>query len=150
LLPKTDLHRERAAFHGSNVSTPTDVGVSALADALSVSATGSPRVEVDCGPRGGWTVTWPGHSSNATYRTLNQALRAARTRASVAPFSDPVQLIVRDAYHRVVHREVMDSDHDPVIRRRPHGHEPDPTESQRRFTARWPGDHREQKGSLAA
>jgi hypothetical protein len=89
---------------------------------VSVSVTGSPMVKVDCGRRGGWTVTWAGHPPHATYRTLDPALRAARTHVALEPVDDPVELIVRDAYNRVLHREFIDGS-DAAIRRRPRSHQ---------------------------
>jgi hypothetical protein len=107
-------------------------------------------VEVDCARRGGWTVMWPGHHPAATYDTVDQALHAARANVSLAPFNDPVQLIVRDAYHRVVHRESIRGHHNAAAGRRPRGHELHPIGPRQRFPARWQGDHRKQKSSLAA
>jgi hypothetical protein len=74
-------------------------------------------VRVDHTGRGAWEVTMPDQRERLTCETLDDARRvaylcAARTR--------PCELIVRDAYHRVLHHEVINGKGDPTATR-PHG-----------------------------
>lgn len=140
------LDDERAGFHGLHVSTLTDVELSLSAHALSVPLSGSLTVEVDCGRRGDWTVTLPDHRAHLTYPTLDQALRAAQEHAAL---NRPVELIVRDAYHRVLHRELIGREDDAAIRTVTRPRERRPIRSCEQFPARRTGERREQQGSPA-
>ena len=69
------------------------------------SPAGSVTVRAQRTLRGRWEVLLPGRRGGITCETLDEAQRVAylavaRTR--------PCELIVRDAYHRVIHRELID------------------------------------------
>jgi hypothetical protein len=75
---------------------------------------GSPRhaappdpitVRVDRTGRGAWAVAMPGRQQPVTCETLDDARRIAYL--SAAP-RRPCELIVCDAYHCVLHRELID------------------------------------------
>jgi hypothetical protein len=56
-------------------------------------------------PRGGWEIQLPEPRRNIGLETLDDARRVAyRSAAS----QHPCELIVQDAYHRVIEREVID------------------------------------------
>ncbi|MGO9890853.1 MAG: hypothetical protein ACLP0L_23545 [Solirubrobacteraceae bacterium] len=62
-------------------------------------------VRVDVNGRGGWEVTLPGQRDGITFETLDEAQRVAYL---CAAHRHPCELVVRDAYHRVLHREFID------------------------------------------
>lgn len=61
------------------------------------------HVDVNCG--GGWEVILPGKHHGVTFETLDEAQRVAYVCAAQR---HPCELVVRDAYHRVLHREFID------------------------------------------
>lgn len=63
-------------------------------------------VRVDIGVRGGWEVALSDRGERVTCETLEEASRVAYR---CAADRRPSELIVCDAYHRVVHRELIDS-----------------------------------------
>lgn len=63
-------------------------------------------VRVDINTRGGWEVALPGRSDRLTCETLEEASRLARRWAADRR---PCELIICDAYHRVVRRELIRS-----------------------------------------
>ena len=67
-------------------------------------ATVTVRVEHD--GRGGWKVALPNHD-RITCPTLDQARREAYV---CAPPAERCELIVHDAYHRVLSRELVNAD----------------------------------------
>jgi hypothetical protein len=70
-------------------------------------------VRVDLSRRGGWEVRLPGGNRPLTCETLDEARRVAY---KSAVHQHPCQLIVYDAYHRVLQREVIAEamEHSPV------------------------------------
>jgi len=61
-------------------------------------------VSVDCNGRGAWEITLPDERGRVTCETLD----AARVEAyQCASKRRPCELIVRDAYHRVLYRELV-------------------------------------------
>lgn len=61
-------------------------------------------VHVDLNARGAWEVALPDQREHVTCRTLEEASRLAYR---CAADRRPCELIVRDAYHRVLHHELM-------------------------------------------
>lgn len=61
-------------------------------------------VHVDRGARGTWEVALSDQSEHVMCRTLEEASRLAYR---CAADRRPCELIVRDAYHRVLHHELM-------------------------------------------
>jgi hypothetical protein len=64
-------------------------------------------VRVDLNGRGGWEVTLPGKRDRVTCETLDEAQRVAYL---CAARRHPCELVVRDAYHRVLLREFIDGE----------------------------------------
>ena len=62
------------------------------------------RVRVDLSPRGAWEVAVPDSVDRLRCRTLEEASRMAHRLAAARR---PCELIVHDAYHRVVEHELM-------------------------------------------
>lgn len=63
-------------------------------------------VLVERDEHGGWSVALP--ERQVTCETLDDARRIAYL---CVAHTRPCELIVRDAYHRVLHRELIDGDH---------------------------------------
>jgi hypothetical protein len=61
-------------------------------------------VRVDFGGRDGWAIVLPEESRRMTCDTLEDARRVAR---NWAQDRSPCEVIVCDAYHRVLYREVV-------------------------------------------
>jgi hypothetical protein len=61
-------------------------------------------VRVDPGPAGYWLITVPGQPRMIASETLSDAIRQARR---IAETTGGCQLIVRNAYHRVIDREFV-------------------------------------------
>jgi len=68
------------------------------------------KVCVDFNYRGAWDVELPYEAKPVMCRTLDEATRVAYR---CAADRRPCELIVRDAYHRVVRRELVDGEQDP-------------------------------------
>jgi hypothetical protein len=64
-------------------------------------------VSVDPDGRGAWEVTVPNEPVHVPCKNLNDARAVAYRSASGRR---PCELIVRDAYHRVIQRELISSD----------------------------------------
>lgn len=64
-------------------------------------------VRVDRNLRGSWDVALPGQGKRLTCGTLEEADRVAH---QLAAGIAPRELVICDAYHRVVHRELIKSD----------------------------------------
>jgi hypothetical protein len=64
-------------------------------------------VRVDINGRGGWDVALPDRGDRVTCETLEEASRVAYR---CAADRQPCELIVCDAYHRVVRRELIKRD----------------------------------------
>ena len=62
------------------------------------------RVRVDLGPRGAWEVVLPERVDRLRCKTLEEASRIAHRLAAARR---PCELIVHDAYHRVVEHELI-------------------------------------------
>jgi hypothetical protein len=62
-------------------------------------------VRVDLSGGGDWEVTLPGQRDGVTCETLDEAQRVAYL---CAAHLHPCELVVRDACHRVLHREFID------------------------------------------
>jgi len=62
------------------------------------------KVRVDLNVRGVWEVVLSGQGGRVTCTTLEEASRVAHR---CAEDSRPCELIVCDAYHRVVHHELV-------------------------------------------
>jgi hypothetical protein len=65
------------------------------------------EVRVDCDRGGGWEVTLPDVRERVRCRSLDEARRVAQ---ECAAQMHPCRLIVHDAYHRVLVRELIDGD----------------------------------------
>ena len=63
-----------------------------------------PRVHVDLSARGAWEVVMPEHVDRLGCRTLEEARRTAHR---LATSMRPCELVVQDAYHRVVEHELI-------------------------------------------
>jgi hypothetical protein len=63
-----------------------------------------PTILIDHERRGDWEVEFPDEGSPVRCRTLQEARRLAYSHAVQG---QPVELVMRDAYHRVAHREVV-------------------------------------------
>jgi hypothetical protein len=61
-------------------------------------------VRVDLGARGAWEVALPGEGERLTCATLGEAQRIADVWALD---HRPCDLVIRDAYHRVLRRELV-------------------------------------------
>jgi predicted kinase len=61
-------------------------------------------VRVDFGGRGGWAIALPGEGERVTCDTLEDARRLARRWAEDR---SPCEVVVCDAYHRVLYREIV-------------------------------------------
>jgi hypothetical protein len=66
------------------------------------------RVEHD--ERGGWSVAMPNRRNRVTCETFDDARRVAYL---CAAHTRPCELIVHDAYYRVLHRELINGHHGP-------------------------------------
>ena len=64
-------------------------------------------VRVDLNRLGGWEIVLPGERDHVTCETLDEARRVAYL---CAVHRHPCELVVCDAYHRVLHRELIDGD----------------------------------------
>jgi hypothetical protein len=64
-------------------------------------------VNVDCTAGGVWEVELPDRPEHVSCETLDDAKRVAYL---CAAHRHPCELIVRDAYHRVLHRVLIDGD----------------------------------------
>lgn len=64
------------------------------------------RVCVDHNSRGEWELAMPDDAGRVTCETLDEARRVAYLWAARR---QPCELIIRDAYHRVLDRELIDS-----------------------------------------
>lgn len=64
-------------------------------------------VNVECGRRGRWQVAVPDRQQPVVCETLNDAIRVGY---SAARRQRGCELVVRDAYNRVVRREVVEGD----------------------------------------
>lgn len=75
----------------------------------------SPSITISVDPdgRGAWEVTVRNELSHVECRTLDDARRVAYRSASGRR---PCELIVRDAYHRVIQRTLIDDERTPTGR----------------------------------
>jgi hypothetical protein len=64
-------------------------------------------VRVDLNRRGSWEIALPGERDRVTCETLDEARRVAYL---CAAHRHPCELVVCDAYHRVLHREFIDGE----------------------------------------
>jgi hypothetical protein len=69
-------------------------------------------VRVDLNAHGSWDVALTGHDSRIVCDTLDDAREVA---SKFAAHRRPCELIVRDAYHRVVRRELLDGPAGPAV-----------------------------------
>ena len=67
-------------------------------------------VWVDPNGRGTWDVAVPDEPRHLTFQTLEAARNVAHRSAASR---QPCELIVHDAYHRVIQREIIDGDSAP-------------------------------------
>jgi len=65
-------------------------------------------VRVDPNGRGDWEIELSDQVNVVTCETLDEAQRVAYL---FATRRQPCELIVRDAYHRILHYELIDADH---------------------------------------
>jgi hypothetical protein len=63
-------------------------------------------VRVNVSRRGGWQVALPDRQERVTCQTLEEARRLAMRSAEAA---HPCELVVCDAYHRVLDRQFIDA-----------------------------------------
>jgi len=110
----------------------TDVSPSLSTEAVFMPFASEITVHVDCTPRGAWEVELPDRAEHVRCETLDDAKRIAYLCAACR---HPCELIVRDAYHRVLHREFIDGD-GLVTDSVPHGREPLSLRRLRRLAAR--------------
>jgi hypothetical protein len=80
-------------------------------DLPATSPTASRSVRVDINARGGWDIDLPGQADPVTCETLDDAQRVAYLWAARR---SPCELIVHDAYHRVLHRELINWTEEPA------------------------------------
>lgn len=99
-----------AGFPGVVVGRPADVGKQPRPDALVMPAAKPLMVNVDHNARGGWAFALSDSGDRVECETLEDARRLAYL---CAASRRPCELIVRDAYHRVLHREVVDAREEP-------------------------------------
>lgn len=117
-----------------------------LADVLAVGSRDAPimplvsplTVNVDLDRYGAWEVELPDGSERLVCETLEDAKLVAYV---CAASRHPCELVVRDAYHRVLHREFVDGD-DDTARATHLGREPLTLGHEKRFPARRRGEHR--------
>lgn len=64
-------------------------------------------IRIDADGRGRWDVSLPEPGAHMMCETIEDARRAARRRAVERR---PCELVVRDAYHRVVYSELIGAD----------------------------------------
>ena len=83
-------------------------GVRMQSDAAQRERAGRPiepvTVRVQPALGGRWEVVLPGRRTGLTYETLDDACKVAYRAAA---HTRPCELVVHDAYHRVVHHEVI-------------------------------------------
>jgi hypothetical protein len=63
-------------------------------------------VRVDVNPRGVWEIALPGAPEKVSCETLEEAQRVGYL---CAVHRQPCELVVHDAYHRVLRRELIDA-----------------------------------------
>jgi hypothetical protein len=63
-------------------------------------------VRVDLNRRGDWDIEISDHDSRMTCETLEEAERVAHI---CAAYKQPCELVVCDAYHRVLHHKLIDT-----------------------------------------
>jgi hypothetical protein len=73
--------------------------------------------------RGRWEVAVPGQRKRITCETLDEARRVAYVTVA---HTRPCELIVHDAYHRVLDRELIDGSQIPLASSAPHAEQPGP------------------------
>jgi hypothetical protein len=61
-------------------------------------------IRVQCDPGGGWEVSMPDRQSAITCEALDEARRVAHLALA---HGRPCELIVHDAYHRILHHEFI-------------------------------------------
>lgn len=62
-------------------------------------------VRVDLDRRGNWEIALSDQRNRVVFKTLDDAVRVAR---QCAAHRHPCELVVLDAYHRVLQREIID------------------------------------------
>ncbi|MGO9751857.1 MAG: hypothetical protein ACLP8S_06345 [Solirubrobacteraceae bacterium] len=67
------------------------------------------KVRVDLNRRGDWDIELSDQDSRVSCATLEEAERVAHI---CAAYKQPCELVVCDAYHRVLHRELIDASTD--------------------------------------
>jgi hypothetical protein len=103
--------RDAGAVHGGALATVGLTGVGELvvasvrADREDVPSMGFGRVRVGARRRGGWEVVLPGDRVQVACETLDEARRVAFRYAARAV---PCELVVHDAYNRVLDHELVD------------------------------------------
>ena len=83
----------------------TDAAPSAMRDPGAMLADPRRTVRVDPDPRGGWDVTVPDRPARWRCNTLDDARRQAFLCAARRL---PCELVIQDAYHRVIDREIIE------------------------------------------
>jgi len=85
---------------------PAMPGCRTSSDAIAAGTPISPvTVRVALDRRGGWAIELPGRWNTVTCETLDEARRVAYL---CAAHCHPCELVVCDAYHRVLHRELVE------------------------------------------
>jgi hypothetical protein len=82
----------------------------AIGDARLMEVADSHTIWFDRNSRGAWEVGIPDRRERVACETIDDARRVAYL---CAARRHPCELIVRDAYHRVIHREFFDGGGDP-------------------------------------
>ncbi len=82
----------------------TDVAMARLGDASAMPEHSAMTISVERGSRGDWQVALPEDDGRLSCETLVDARWVAYL---LAADRQPCQLVVRDAYHRVVDRELI-------------------------------------------
>lgn len=91
---------------GNSSAEPTDVLLNSVWNAPAVEP--SPTVDIRHRSRGGWEVALRDRTERLRCDTFDDARRLGY---QLAARRTPCQLVVRDAYDRVVHRELVSSPH---------------------------------------
>ncbi len=81
-----------------------DVRCASLSDAVVMSERNSTTISVERGRRGDWQVVVPDERGPVSCQTLDDAQWVAYL---LAAERQPCQVVIRDAYHRVVGRELI-------------------------------------------
>ena len=107
-LPREDLRPGKSVIHrGQQPHTPRMTRWECGRNPRRVRPPQPSMVCVDCTPQGEWEVCLAGRSDCVTCRSFDEACRMASV---MAGRREPCDVIVRDAYHRVIRRQLVGAD----------------------------------------